>query len=152
MLSGQPNLPTYSDLQLDSWKKSWLVVTQLNVRITTLVYAENDLSATESDAVPPDDSPWVAAITLWPSRFLKYRGLSKFRVEHAEMFDNPSPNILKIHSAKWANYWAEVDRRAFDATGDSRASIADDPNVVDELLLGAAARTAEIRKKKQRKQ
>ena len=97
---------------------------------------------------PEDDSAWVTAATLWHDRFTTIKEVHNFRADHPEMFRNPSPYKLQIHAAKWATYWASRQKAGFEALDDNSQSIADDPNVQDETLLGAAERIAELRAKK----
>jgi hypothetical protein len=101
---------------------------------------------------PEDDSGWVQASTLWRDKFTTNKELTKFRKSHPDLFRNPSRNRLEIHAAKWTEFWARKDLKAFDSLDDSTPSIADDPKASEDFIAGAATRIAEIRKKKARKQ
>jgi hypothetical protein len=90
-----------------------------------------------------DDSAWVIASTLWLGKIKTRRKLEKFREDHPDMFDNPSRNILKIHSGKWAAYWAAHGKAGFESLE------ADNLAIQEEALQGVEQRKLAARAKKQ---
>ncbi len=97
-----------------------------------------------------DSGAWVTAATLWREKFGSRKEMEKFRSKHPEMFRNPSPNRLEIHSGKWTRYWADRDKAGFNSLDGELPSVADDPRVQDQALLEAAARAKRLREKKRR--
>ena len=54
---------------------------------------------------------------------------------------HPSQNRLQIHAGDWQRYWADQDRKGFDALGQPAEEI-------DAIIQGQKARQAGTRKQK----
>jgi hypothetical protein len=100
-------------------------------------------------AAVPDDSAWVRSCpTIWREHLKTNKGLDKFRTAHPDMFRNKGKRRLEIHLAKWTKYWDARDKAGFEALDGDLQSVADNPDVQHEALIGAVERMADLRAKK----
>ena len=101
-----------------------------------------------------DNSAWVKAITLWKDKFTHYKKeVMPFRNSHPDMFRNPSPNILQIHSIKWAEYWAKQNNVKFENLDGTDAQPITPDELVEDIIDGAQKLYKDVfQKKKGRKQ
>ena len=94
--------------------------------------------------------------TIYPEKFDSLQKFKTFLKHHSEIRTRPSKTHKKrfvVHAGDWAKYWAKQDENGFQALdgenkGDARPSIADDPEVEEDFLKGAAERAAALRAKK----
>ena len=92
------------------------------------------------------NSGWVSVSLLYPERFETYGECKRFLDKHRDEIqtDKPSPQRLVVHAGDWLNYWANVDRGAFD-------SLDREPELVDGFIADIEKRKSQIRKKRPQK-